>query len=197
MFRSAHESSPDYSSKKNPNSPYSTNLNPKYANRARFLITWQTSTRDPTGPNPHSVPNSNPGPKSRPQRVIYIFYTTFSSPIFLIPSSSSTILLFSLLLLHLPIFYIFFLSTTTTTFLLFPSSTNTTTTFMSLSLPLLFSCQTGQKGQPQAKIAKIRPKRPNSGQKGPTQRTSIVGSKTIGGVNTIEMWWWWWKVKYI
>ena len=90
-----------------------------------------------------------------------------------------------------PHFLYFFLSTTTTTFLLFPSSTNTTTTFMSLSLPLLFSCQTGQKGQPQAKIAKIRPKRPNSDQKGPTQRTNIVGRKTKGGVNTIEMWWWW------
>ena len=127
-----------------------------------------------------------------------IFFTLrFPPQFFFIPSSSSTILLFSLLLLHLLIFYIFFLSTTTTTFLLFPSSTNTTTTFMSLSLPLLFSCQTGQKGQPQAKIAKIRPKRPNSGQKGPTQRTNIVGRKTIGGVNTIEMWWWWWKVKYI
>ena len=154
-------------------------------------MTWQTSTRDPTGQNPHSVPNSNPGPKSRPTCNLYSLLYVFLPNFFFIPSSSSTILLFSLLLLHLLIFYIFFLSTSTTTFLLFPSSTNTTTTFMSLSLPLLFSCQTGQKGQPQAKIAKIRPKRPNSDQKGPTQRTNIVGRKTKGGVNTIEMWWWW------
>ena len=142
-----------------------------------------------SSPNPHSVPNSDPGPK----RAIYLFYATFSSSIFLIPSSSVTVLLFSLLLLHLLIFYKFFPSTTTTKFLLLPSSTTTTTTFMLLSLLLLFSYQTGQKGQPQAKIAKIRPKRPNSGQKSPTQRTNIVGRKTIGGVNTIEMWWWWWR----
>ena len=48
FFRLAHEPSPDFSLKKNPNSHYNTNLNIKYANRTRFLITWHSSTRDPT-----------------------------------------------------------------------------------------------------------------------------------------------------
>ena len=46
FFRLAHEPSPDFSLKKNPNSHYNTNLNIKYANRTRFLITWHTA-RDP------------------------------------------------------------------------------------------------------------------------------------------------------
>ena len=141
LFRLAHEPSPDYSSKKNPNSPYSTNLNPKYANRARFLITWQTSTSDPTGQNPHSVPNSNPGPKSRPKRALYIFYTTFSSPIFF----------YSLLLLHLLIFYIFFLSTTTTTFYCFPPPPTPLPHLCRFHSPYCFPAR-------QAKKANLRPK---------------------------------------
>ena len=61
----------------------------------------------------------------------------------------------------------------------FPSTT-TTTTFLLFSLLLLFSYETGQKGQPQAKI---RPKRSNS--------NNLSSRKTIGGVKRIEMWWWW------
>ena len=38
LFRLAHEPSPDYSSEKNPDSPYNTNLNPKYANHARYYL---------------------------------------------------------------------------------------------------------------------------------------------------------------
>ena len=55
----------------------------------------------------------------------------------------------------------------------FPSTT-TTTTFLLFSLLLLFSYETGQKGQPQAKI---RPKRPNAGQKGQTQITFLAGKQ--------------------
>ena len=147
-----------------------------------------------SGPNPHSVPNADPGPKSRPKRAIYLFL----HHVFLLNFSYSLLLLDSFIIFPFPtppphFLHIFFPSTTTTKFLLFPSSTTTTTTFMLLSLLLLFSYQTGQKGQPQAKVAKIRPKRPNSGQKSPTQRTNIVGRKTIGGVNIIEMWRWWWR----
>ena len=60
----------------NRNSHYNMNLNPKYANRSQFLITWYPSTRDPTRyapshlspdathsvSDPPSVPNWDPGP---------------------------------------------------------------------------------------------------------------------------------------
>ena len=64
----------------------------------------------------------------------------------------------------------------------------TTTIFILLSLhrhhnsivltpPIVFLPNTGQTGQPQVKIAKIRPKRPNSGPKGQTQITFLAGKQ--------------------
>ena len=141
------------------------------------MITWHTSTRDPTRvTRVQTLIRSQT--RTQDQKGQSISFTLrFPPQFFLFPPLPRLFYYFPSSYSTSSFFIYFFPSTTTTKFLLLPSSTTTTTTFMLLSLLLLFSYQTGQKGQPHSKIAKIRPKRPNSGQKNQLKEPILLVGK--------------------